>query len=266
MSNLHVGDAVTVRFFMPSPALAPYISTYYLTEVRGPAETAVQDWLHPEWANVRYAANPQWQAAIGSEPLRTPAPLIGTGPTCQAAHFILGPSRIWGIGVLPLGWARLCSGDAAIHADRFTDARSEPAYAGFAPLPGLTFGAEPDPAAEAARIDAYLLTLLDQRPVPEDEARIRAAHAALHDPDSRVYYDRKRAQGKKHNAALICLARRRTDVIQRGGGDLGDGRDIIEQRGKAGGHRRSCEKRLKASLRKARRACRKVRSLLPDAG
>lgn len=27
------------------------------------------------------------------------------------------------------------------------------------------------------------------------------------------YYDRKRAQGKRHNAALICLARRRTDVI-----------------------------------------------------
>ncbi len=40
-----------------------------------------------------------------------------------------------------------------------------------------------------------------------------SAFAALHDPDSRVYYDRKRAQGKKHNAALICLARRRTDVI-----------------------------------------------------
>ena len=40
-----------------------------------------------------------------------------------------------------------------------------------------------------------------------------SAFAALHDPDSRVYYDRRRAQGKKHNAALICLARRRTDVI-----------------------------------------------------
>ena len=33
------------------------------------------------------------------------------------------------------------------------------------------------------------------------------------DPTSRAYYDRKRAQGKRHNAALICLARRRTDVI-----------------------------------------------------
>ena len=33
-----------------------------------------------------------------------------------------------------------------------------------------------------------------------------SAFAALHDPDSRAYYDRKRAAGKKHNAAIICLA------------------------------------------------------------
>lgn len=40
-----------------------------------------------------------------------------------------------------------------------------------------------------------------------------AAFAALHDPTSRAYYDRKRAEGKKHDAALICLARRRVDVL-----------------------------------------------------
>ena len=40
-----------------------------------------------------------------------------------------------------------------------------------------------------------------------------AAFAALADPTSRAYYDRKRAQGKRHNAALICLARRRCDVL-----------------------------------------------------
>lgn len=40
-----------------------------------------------------------------------------------------------------------------------------------------------------------------------------AAFAALRDPASRAYYDRKRAEGKKHNAALICLARRRCDVL-----------------------------------------------------
>ncbi|SDR87689.1 IS110 family RNA-guided transposase [Microlunatus soli] len=41
-----------------------------------------------------------------------------------------------------------------------------------------------------------------------------SAFAALRaDPASRAYYDRKRAEGKKHNAALICLARRRCDVL-----------------------------------------------------
>jgi hypothetical protein len=40
-----------------------------------------------------------------------------------------------------------------------------------------------------------------------------AAFASLSHPQSRAYYERKRAEGKKHNAALICLARRRCDVL-----------------------------------------------------
>lgn len=41
-----------------------------------------------------------------------------------------------------------------------------------------------------------------------------AAFASLRaEPESRAYYDRKRAEGKKHHAALICLARRRCDVL-----------------------------------------------------
>jgi hypothetical protein len=40
-----------------------------------------------------------------------------------------------------------------------------------------------------------------------------ATFAALSDPISRTYYDRKHAEGKKHNAALMCLARRRCDVL-----------------------------------------------------
>ena len=45
-------------------------------------------------------------------------------------------------------------------------------------------------------------------------ALFMAAFTSLRaDPTSRAYYDRKRAEGKKHNAALICLARRKTDVL-----------------------------------------------------
>jgi len=44
-------------------------------------------------------------------------------------------------------------------------------------------------------------------------AMFLAAFASLRSPDSKTFYDRKRAEGKKHNAAVICLARRRCDVI-----------------------------------------------------
>ena len=40
-----------------------------------------------------------------------------------------------------------------------------------------------------------------------------SAFAALRDPVSRTYYDRKIVQGKRHNQALIALARRRCDVL-----------------------------------------------------
>ncbi|MEU4777327.1 IS110 family transposase [Micromonospora sp. NPDC023633] len=40
-----------------------------------------------------------------------------------------------------------------------------------------------------------------------------SAFAALADPISRVYYDKKIAQGKHHTQALLCLARRRADVL-----------------------------------------------------
>lgn len=44
-------------------------------------------------------------------------------------------------------------------------------------------------------------------------AMFLSAFAALRDPDSRAYYDRKINQGKRHNQALLALARRRSDVL-----------------------------------------------------
>jgi transposase len=40
-----------------------------------------------------------------------------------------------------------------------------------------------------------------------------SAFAALRDPTSRAYYDRKRAERKSHQQALLALARRRCDVL-----------------------------------------------------
>jgi len=44
-------------------------------------------------------------------------------------------------------------------------------------------------------------------------AMFLSAFAALRDPISRAYYTRKITQGKRHNRALIALARRRCDVL-----------------------------------------------------
>ncbi|GGP90641.1 hypothetical protein GCM10010278_81220 [Streptomyces melanogenes] len=40
-----------------------------------------------------------------------------------------------------------------------------------------------------------------------------SAFAALGDPASQAYYDKKISQGKHHTQALLCLARRRADVL-----------------------------------------------------
>ncbi len=40
-----------------------------------------------------------------------------------------------------------------------------------------------------------------------------AAFSSLRHGPSRIYYDRKRAQGRRHTQAVLCLARRRVDVL-----------------------------------------------------
>lgn len=42
---------------------------------------------------------------------------------------------------------------------------------------------------------------------------IAAFVATQFDPTAKAYYQRKRAEGKRHNAAVICVARRRCDLI-----------------------------------------------------
>jgi transposase len=102
-----------------------------------------------------------------------------------------------GIGVRTAARILLEIGDAT----NFASAAHLAAYAGIAPVTrnsGTSIKSEhPTRAGNRKLKRAFFL----------------AAFAALRDPTSRAYYQRKRDQGKKHNAALICLARRRCDVL-----------------------------------------------------
>lgn len=279
MSSQHVGDAVATRFFLPSPALAPYVSTYYLTEVRGrgrspdprrprraarlrsghgwrtgrvaraaatgvavqalhrpwcsplaksfaamaifafqtgdssvspkitvavrfypppdelrryftsfyhtdiavPPGERISDSLHPEWGGLRFFSGGNPIAGIaGSAPV-TGARFIATGPTSRNIDFEIGACRIWGIGLLPLGWARFVRRRAADRANLVTDGDQHPDFAQFAELADRLCGPPGDVQAELAEIIAHFRHLPAVNEA--DAGRILAIHAAMIDPE-----------------------------------------------------------------------------------
>lgn len=178
--------ALRVRFFLPSPQLAPYISTYYSTEVT-PAENApeggmIEDYLHPEWANLRMVVSGGIIASLGDEPLAELPSVIATGPTSVAARFRLKPGRYWGVGLLPAGWARFVQAPASAYADRYVDVGTDPAFASLRALVDAV-GPGGDLLSEAARIDRIMLGLLGSSPEPSalEENRVLKLHRALLD-------------------------------------------------------------------------------------
>jgi len=172
---------VQVRFYMPPPELQTYFTTFYFVEIDLPPGQRAIDRLHPEWANLRlYAdARPVADRQDGTQLSGTTFP--ATGPSSRAVRFEIERSRMWGIGLLPLGWAKFVPAPAIELADAVVDGHTHPAFACFAPLAASLFGDAPDEVGELARITAYFRGRLSD-PVP-DEARIKAIHAALLDPE-----------------------------------------------------------------------------------
>lgn len=125
---------IAVRFHAPPPDLARFFTTFYRVEIAVRAGERVADALQPEWGNLRFFAGdlPVSRSASGDE-VRD-ADFVPTGPSSGPAHFTLGNTRIWGIGLLPLGWATFVGEPANRMANRVFDGRVEPVFAPFVPL------------------------------------------------------------------------------------------------------------------------------------
>lgn len=177
------GDCtVRVRFHLPPAALQPYFTTFYVLEMDVSGGGTVTDWLHPEWANLRLFQGGLPDSDLGGRDHVSGVPATFTGPSSRAVRFTIGSTRMWGIGLLPLGWARFAGLPASEMADRLLNPLPAPALAPFIPLIQCVFrDGEADEAAELARIVAYFTTR-DVGEVPE-RARILAVHAALLEPD-----------------------------------------------------------------------------------
>ncbi len=177
---MSVGSTISVHFHQPSAALAPYFTAFYRTETVA-VGGLVDDYLHPEWAALRFTKGTPPVASVGPGPLVPQWPFVANGPTSKAIHFGVETSRIWGIGLQPVGWSKFVNAPANELANLTVEGSTHPAFANFAPLTQAIFTDVNDPHAEAARIEDYLSTLI-HLPVP-DEARIAQCHAAVLNPE-----------------------------------------------------------------------------------
>ena len=172
---------VKAEFCQPPADLACYFTTFYVADITVAGNGRVADYLHPEWGNLRFTSVRSAQPANPAGEIVSDTNFIATGPSSKAVPFSIGTTRLWGIGLLPLGWAKFVGVPASDLADAVLDGNTHPAMAGFTSLAAGLFGAVPDRAGELARITAWFRARLAEPVV--DEARILAIHDALVDSD-----------------------------------------------------------------------------------
>jgi AraC-like DNA-binding protein len=194
---------IRISFHPPPPELRRYFTTFYMAEITLPQGGIVTDHLQPEWANLRFHSGslPVAEAFDGTRVSGTS--FTATGPSSKIVRYTTGPARVWGIGLLPLGWAKFVAAPASEFADAVADGNSHPAFASFRPLADTLFGKAPDTLAELGRITSHFLQRIGE-PVA-NEARIVAIHEALVDPDiASVAELVARAGGTQRTIERLC--------------------------------------------------------------
>ena len=167
--------SVASAFYAPPPEFDGCFTTFYRLEHDVAPGTTVVDYLQPEWANIRFFAKGPPTASIGDTQI-SGARFVTTGPSALACRFEIGPAAMWGIGLLPLGWARFMDADAHDLANIVCDGARHPAFARFNPLEAVLT----DPEATIAEQHDHIIHTLRRLMRPSrDEAKISRVHTAL---------------------------------------------------------------------------------------
>ena len=175
------GDCkIDLRFFAAPPDLEGCFTTFYRMELTVPEGQVVVDHLQPEWGNLRFFANTTTDCRIHGSPTLIGTAFVATGPSSMPMRFELGTTRMWGVGLFPLGWAKFVEIPANEFANCAVDGADHPAFSAFAPLAHDLFSGPADDEAEYAMLLAALRARA--RPV-RDEAAIRAVHEAIVDTE-----------------------------------------------------------------------------------
>ena len=177
---------LTAEFHEPPAMFEGCFTTFYhLTlDLTGDGER-LRDYLQPEWGNIRFFCGSTPEADIaGSRVADTH--FVATGPSSLPCRFSLGPVRMWGVGFLPLGWARFINAEANACANLVCDGAVHPAFRHFAYL-GQTLC---DPEATREEQHAAIIAAMTQAMQPtRDDGRIMRVHAALVSGDHASVHD-----------------------------------------------------------------------------
>lgn len=166
---------VRSRFHPPPDRFEGCFTTFYHLDLDTRSGAPVEDYLQPEWANIRFFAGGRPFAEIGQSRVDGPR-FTATGPSSRPCRFRLGTSRMWGIGFLPLGWARFIGAEAYDLANVVCDGEAHPAFARFAPLAEILC----DPEARLDEQRTAILEAMDRLMRPNrDEPKIVRVHGAL---------------------------------------------------------------------------------------
>ncbi len=173
--NEDTGSSVRSRFYAPPPEFDGCFTTFYQLALDVPEGGFVEDFLQPEWSNIRFFCGSIPEAKLGDTVLRD-ARFTASGPSSRPCHFKLGTTRMWGIGFLPLGWARFIEASAVDLTNGIFNGAAHPVFDKFDCVSDVLC----DPALSS---DAKLTHLTEQlrrlmRP-NRDEPKILRVHSAL---------------------------------------------------------------------------------------
>ncbi len=182
---------VRSRFFSPSEAFDGCFTTFYHMALEVEDGGTIRDHLQPEWANIRFFSGSCPTAHVGPSTV-SGAAFSATGPSSLPCEFELGSSRMWGIGFLPLGWARFIDVDARELTNVACDGSSHPAFAKFDRLTEALCDETASDEQQLAAIEECMHDLMRHN---RDEPKVMRVHNALVEPSLASVDDLAQASG-----------------------------------------------------------------------
>jgi AraC-like DNA-binding protein len=111
------GLGTSVRIYLPDERLRSFVTFYYFVE----SDTPLEDFLYPEWGNVRFPVRGSWLVQLPYTDWETPLTGALFGPTDRATRVASPGGKTVGFGLTPLGWQRFLQMPADSLANRVAD-------------------------------------------------------------------------------------------------------------------------------------------------